>query len=118
MDIVFIRDLKVQTVIGAFEWERRIRQTVVLDIEMGVDIRQAAQTDHLEHALDYKAVSNRLTRFVGDSGFHLVEKMAESIATILQDEFGVRWLRLRVSKPGAVASAHSVGVLIERGSRD
>lgn len=117
MDIVFIRDLKVQTVIGAFEWERRIRQTVVLDIEMAVDISRAAASDHLDDALDYKAVANRLTRFVGDSGFHLVEKLAESIATILQDEFAVSWLRLRVSKPGAVRGAQDVGVLIERGQR-
>lgn len=77
----------------------------------------AARASHLDDALDYKAVANRLTRFVGDSGFHLVEKLAESIATILQDEFAVSWLRLRVSKPGAVRGAQDVGVLIERGQR-
>lgn len=117
MDIVFIRELKIQTLIGVFEWERAIRQAVVLDLEMGVDIRQAAATDQLEHALNYKAVANRLIRFVEDSRFQLVETLAEAIAQILQQEFGVSWLRLRVSKPGAVRGSLDVGVLIERGNR-
>ena len=118
MDIVFIRELKVQTVIGAFEWERSIRQTVVLDLEMASDITQAAATDHLEHALDYGAVAGRITQFIEASSFKLVEALAEQVARILQDEFGVKWLRLRVAKPGAVRNAKEVGVLIERGQRD
>ena len=117
MDIVFIRDLKIQTVIGVFEWERAIRQTVVLDLEMASDVAAAARTDHLEDALNYKAVSQRLIQFVEESGFQLVETLAEAIAAILQNEFGVPWLRLRVSKPGAVRGAQAVGVLIERGSK-
>jgi len=117
MDIVFIRDLKVQTVIGVFEWERAIRQTVVLDLEMASDVAAAARTDNLEDALNYKAVSDRLTRFVEDNAFQLVESLAEAVADILLQEFGVPWLRLRVSKPGAIRGAHSVGVLIERGSK-
>ncbi|HEX4940278.1 MAG TPA: dihydroneopterin aldolase [Candidatus Kapabacteria bacterium] len=115
MDIVFIRELKIQTVIGVFEWERAIRQTVVLDLEMAADVARAAATDRLEDALDYKAVTNRVVQFVEDSRFQLVETLAESIATILRDEFGVPWLRLRVSKPGAIHGAKDVGVLIERG---
>ena len=118
MDIVFIRELKVQTVIGAFEWERSIRQTVVLDLEMAASVAKPAATDKLEDALDYKAVADRITAFADKSSFHLVETLAESIATILLQEFGVSWLRLRVSKPGAVRSAKDVGVLIERGRRD
>jgi 7,8-dihydroneopterin aldolase/epimerase/oxygenase len=118
MDIVFIRELKVQTVIGAFEWERRIRQTVVLDLEMAADTSKAAASDRLEDALDYKAVADRITGFADTSNFQLVETLAESVAGILQAEFGVTWLRLRVSKPGAVRSARDVGVLIERGRRD
>lgn len=117
MDIVFIRDLKIQAVIGVFEWERAIRQAVVLDLEMGFDISQAAATDNLEHALNYKAVANRLIQFVEDSRFLLVETLAEAIARILREEFGVPWLRLRVSKPGAVRGSQDVGVLIERGSK-
>lgn len=117
MDIVFIRDLKVQTVIGAFGWERRIRQAVVIDLEMGSDISKAGASDQLEDALNYKAVADRLTEFVEASQFQLVEALAEAIAGILQNEFGITWLRLRISKPGAVKSAREVGVLIERGSR-
>lgn len=116
MDIVFIRELKIQTVIGVFEWERAIRQTVVLDLEMASDVARAAATDHLKDALNYKAVANRLTQFVEDSSFQLVETLAEAIATILRDEFGVPWLRLRVSKPVAVRGSKEVGVLIERGA--
>ncbi|NPU90873.1 MAG: dihydroneopterin aldolase [Gammaproteobacteria bacterium] len=115
MDIVFIRELKIQTVIGVFEWERAIRQTVVLDLEMASDVARAAATDQLEDALNYKAVATRLIQFVEDSSFQLVETLAESIATILRDEFGVPWLRLRVSKPGAIHGSKDVGVLIERG---
>lgn len=117
MDIVFIRELKVQTVIGAFEWERSIRQTVVLDLEMGADVAKAAATDQLEDALDYKAVSDRISGFISESSFQLVETLAESVAAILQKEFDITWLRLRVSKPGAVRGAKDVGVLIERGRR-
>jgi dihydroneopterin aldolase len=118
MGIVFIRELKVQTVIGAFEWERRIRQTVVLDLEMAADIAKAAASDRLEDALDYKAVADRIIAFADKSSFQLVETLAESIAGILQTEFGVTWLRLRVGKPGAVPGAKDVGVLIERGRRE
>lgn len=118
MDIVFIRELKIQTVIGAFGWERRIRQTVVLDLEMAADIEKAAATDQLEHALDYKAVSDRICGFISESSFQLVETLAEAVAGILLKEFGITWLRLRVSKPGAVPGAKDVGVLIERGRRD
>ncbi len=117
MDIVFIRELKIQTVIGVFEWEQAIRQPIVLDLEMGADIAQAAATDDLVHALNYKAVADRLTQFLGEGRFKLVETLAEAVATILQDEFGVQWLRLRVSKPGALRSALDVGVVIERGKR-
>lgn len=117
MDIVFIRDLKVKTVIGAFEWERSIRQTVVLDLEMAADITKAAATDQLEHALDYGAVSSRLTSFIEESSFRLVEALAESVANIVLKEFGVTWLRLRISKPAAIRNARDVGVLIERGQR-
>ena len=117
MDIVYIRDLKIETVIGIFDWERRIRQTVSLDLEMATDIRKAAASDDIKDALDYKAVSKRLITFVGESEFLLVETMAEKIAGIVLDEFNVPWLRLRLSKPGAVRGAQDVGVIIERGEK-
>lgn len=117
MDIVYIRDLKIDTIIGIYDWEREIKQTVSLDIKMAHDIRKAAATDDIEHTLNYKAVAERLITFIGDSEFLLVETMAERCAEIIQQEFLVPWLRLRVSKPGAVRDAQDVGVIIERGSR-
>ena len=117
MDIVFIRDLKVETVIGVYDWERQIRQTIHIDLEMATDIRQAAQTDAIDQALDYKSVAERLVQLVGDSRFQLVETLAENIGEIVRREFGVPWLRLTVRKPGALSYAREVGVIIERGQR-
>lgn len=117
MDIVFISDLDIDTVIGIFDWEREIRQTVRLNIEMNADIARAAKTDHIDDTLDYKAVSKRMIGFVQASEFGLVETLAERCAEIILDEFPVQWLRLRLDKPGAVRGSRSVGVIIERGSR-
>ena len=115
MDIVFIKDLEIETVIGIYDWERRIRQTVCLNLEMGTDIRQAAATDRIEDTLDYKAVAKRLIGFVEKSDFGLVETLAERCAEIVLEEFPVSWLRLRLDKPGAVRGSKSVGIIIERG---
>lgn len=117
MDIVYIRDLKIETVIGIFDWERRIRQTVSLDLEMATDIRKAAASDDIRDALDYKAVAKRLIAFVEGAEFLLVETLAEKIADIVRKEFSVPWLRLRLSKPGAVRGSQDVGVIIERGEK-
>ena len=117
MDIVYIRDFRIETVIGMFQWERRIRQTLSLDLDMAWDIRPAARSDRIEDALDYRAVAVRLKAHVETAEYQLVETLAESVWDILRDEFHVPWLRLRVSKPGAVRGAHDVGVLIERGSK-
>ncbi len=117
MDIVYLRELAIETVIGAFEWERDIKQTIILDLEMATDIRTAAATDTLADALDYKAVSKRLIEFVGASRFHLVETLAERCAELVMQEFSVAWLRLRVNKRGALRHAVDVGVVIERGYR-
>ena len=114
MDIVFIRDLRIETVIGVYDWERKIRQTISLDLEMATDIRPAAVSDHINDTLDYKSVAKRLIQFVGDSEFQLVETLAQRCADILLNEFQVPWLRLRLSKPGAVTGSQDVGVLIER----
>ncbi len=113
-DKVFIEDLRVQTVIGIFDWEREIKQTVSLDLEMAFDISKAALTDSIEDTLDYKAVSKRLIHFIEASEFQLVETLAERCAAIVLDEFPVAWLKLRLSKPGAVRGSNAVGVLIER----
>lgn len=117
MDIVYIRDLKIETIIGIFDWEREIKQMVTIDLEMGSNIQSAAATDRIEHALDYNEVSKRLVAFVEESSFELLEAMAESIAVILREEFSVPWLRLRLGKPGAIKNAQDVGVIIERGSK-
>lgn len=117
VDIVFIRALRIETVIGIYDWERDIRQAVVLDIDMAVDIRPAAADDDITQALDYKAVSKRLKQFVGESRFQLVETLAERCATLIREEFGVPWLRLTLDKAGAVSGAEGVGVVIERGER-
>lgn len=117
MDIVYIRDLRVDTVIGIFDWEREVRQTVSLDLEMASDIRRAAQTDSIDHALNYKAVAKRLIAHIESREALLVETLAEEVATIVQQEFQVPWLRLRLSKPGALRGARDVGLIIERGEK-
>ncbi len=117
MDIIFLNELKIDTVIGIWEWERKIRQTVVVDLEMSADIRKAAKTDSVEDTLNYKQVAKRIQQFVGDSSFQLVETLAEKIAGIIRDEFGVEWVRVSVNKPGAIRGSRDVGVRIERGTR-
>ncbi|MEK6551805.1 MAG: dihydroneopterin aldolase [Pseudomonadota bacterium] len=117
MDIVYLRDLKVDCVIGVYDWERRIRQTLVIDIDMATDIRKAAASDGIQDTLDYKAVSKRIQQFVGDSSFQLVETLAEKIAAIILKEFPVPWVRVRINKKGAVRNADAVGVVIERGAK-
>ncbi len=117
MDIVFIEDLRIDTVIGIYDWEREIRQTVTLDLEMAFDNRVPAASDSINDTLDYKAVSKRLIAYVRAAEFGLVETLAERCAQIVLEEFNVKWLRLRLGKPGAVTGAKSVGVVIERGVR-
>ena len=117
MDIVFIQDLQIETVIGIYDWERKIRQTVSLDIEMATDIKKAAESDNIEDALSYKDVAKRLIEFVENSEYELVESLAEEICRIIRDEFEVPWVRLTLHKPGAVRGSKSVGVIIERGEK-
>lgn len=114
MDIIYMNDLRIDTIIGIYDWERRTRQTVILDIEMGTDIRAAASSDSIEQTLDYKAVAKRLIEFVSESEFQLVETLAERIAEIVLTEFNVPWLKLRVNKQGALRGVRDVGVIIER----
>lgn len=115
MDIVYIQGLRIYTLIGIHDWERTRPQPVVIDLEMGTDIRPAAQGEDIALALDYDAVSKRLIVFVKASQCHLLETLAEQIAQLVMSEFKVPWLRLRLSKPDAVPEARDVGLLIERG---
>jgi dihydroneopterin aldolase len=117
MDIVYIRDLEVDTVIGIYDWERKIKQTIRIDLEMGTDIRRAAETDAIEDTLNYKAVAKRIIRYVEETQPELVETLAENIAAIVMNEFDVPWLRLTLGKPGAVRRSREVGIMIERGTR-
>lgn len=118
MDIIFLKGLTVQTVIGIYDWERTIRQTVVIDLEMATDIRKAAATDDIAHTLDYKAVSKKIIQLVEDSSFFLVETLAERITQLLLEDFGIPWVRLTLNKKGAISGASDVGILIERGTRE
>ena len=113
-DKVFIEGLEIETLIGIYDWERRIRQTLVFDIEMAFDNRIPAASDDIALTLNYKDVSKRLIDYVGQSGFGLVETLAERCAEIVLREFKVQRLRLKLSKPGAVRGARAVGVIIER----
>ncbi|MBC6903915.1 dihydroneopterin aldolase [Saccharophagus sp. K07] len=115
MDKVFINNLRVDTIIGIYDWERQVRQTVSFDIEMAHDIRKAAETDDIQYALNYKAVSKRLITLVENSQYLLIETLAEEAARVIMTEFSVPWLRLTLYKPGAVRGAENVGVIIERG---
>ncbi len=117
MGTVFLRDLRVETIIGIFEWERTTRQVVNIDLEMAADIARAAASDSIDDALDYKSISKRLIDFVSASSYQLVETLAEEIAAIVRGEFGVSWVKVTVSKPGAIRGARDVGVVIERGER-
>jgi dihydroneopterin aldolase len=117
MDTIFLHGLKVDAVIGIWDWERRIRQSVVIDLDMAADIRKAAETDSVDDTLNYKLVAKRLQQYVSESEFQLVETLAERIASIVTGEFGVAWVRVRVNKPGAIRGARDVGVVIERGER-
>jgi dihydroneopterin aldolase len=115
MDKIFLDELKIDTIIGIWDWERKIRQTVIIDLEMSADIAKAAATDSVEDTLNYKSVAKRIQEFVGNSSFQLVETLAERIAGIIRDEFDVAWVRVRVHKPGAIRGSKDVGIEIERG---
>ena len=117
MDKIFLHELKIDTIIGIWDWERKIRQTVVIDLEMSADIAKAAATDSVEDTLNYKSVAKRIQEFVGNSSFQLVETLAERIAGIIRDEFDVAWVRVRVHKPGAIRGSKDVGIEIERGQQ-
>jgi dihydroneopterin aldolase len=118
LDKIFLTGLSIECVVGVWEWERQVKQTVVLDIEMAVDIRKAAKSDHLDDTIDYKKVSKRLQSFVGESQFQLVETLTERIAEIIVKEFHVPWVKVKLNKQGALRGSRDVGILIERRAED
>lgn len=117
MDIIFLGGLKVETIIGIFDWERETKQTVILDIEMAHDIKKAVATDDIEDTLDYKAVSDKVIAFVEASEYFLVEKLAEEINQLIRTEFNVPWVKLTLNKKGAISAGTDVGIIIERGEK-
>ena len=112
---VFVKGLKAASVIGCYDWERDIRQTLVIDLELTTDFARAAQTDALEDALDYAAISERVIAVCDQSRFQLLEALSDHLARVLLAEYPIAQVRLTITKPGAVAEADAVGVVIERG---
>ncbi len=115
MDVVYIKQLRVDTIIGIYPWERSVRQTLVIDLDMATDASVVAASGRLEDALDYSAIAARVTDFIQLGEYQLLETLAEALAAMLREEFAIVGLRLRVGKPGAVGAAADVGVIIERG---
>lgn len=113
-DVVFLRGLAIETTIGFFEWERHVKQTVVLDLEIPVDCAKAASTDTVDNTVDYKSIAKRCIDFVSGAEFHLVETLAHKLAMTLLDEFPIAWIRMSLNKPGAIRGSRDVGVSIER----
>jgi 7,8-dihydroneopterin aldolase/epimerase/oxygenase len=118
MDKIFIHALKTEAIIGIFDWERQVKQTVIVDLEISADVRKAALSDSIDDTLNYKRVAKRVLAFVEGSQFHLVETLAEHIAMLLLEDFGLAWVRISLSKPGAIRSSRDVGVLLERDRND
>jgi dihydroneopterin aldolase len=118
LDTIFIRALKTEAIIGIFAWERQVKQTVILDIEISADIRKAARSDAIDDTLNYKRVAKRVLAFIESSQFHLVETLAEHIAMLILEEFGVAGVSITLSKPGALRGSRDVGVMLKRGRDD
>ena len=118
MDIVQIKDLRFETIVGCWDWERQVQQQVSIDLDMAWDVANAANTDRLRDALNYKSVAQRVKAFVRESEFELVETAAVGVADMIMEEFAVPWIRVSFHKPFAVKQTHSVGVVVERGERD
>lgn len=117
-DKIFLTALRTECIVGIWDWERKVKQPVVIDLEMACDIRKAALSDHIDDTVDYKKVSKRLLSFIGESQYQLVETLTENIARIVITEFDVPWVRVRLNKQGAIRNSRDVGILIERRAED
>ncbi len=117
-DRIFLRGLAVECIIGFIDWERRVKQTVVIDLEIPVDCREAARTDEVANTVDYKAVAKRVIAFVEASEFKLVETLAHRLGMLVIEEFSLAWVRLSVNKPGAIRGSRDVGIVLERTRAD
>lgn len=117
-DKIFLTGLRTECIVGIWDWERKVKQTVVVDLEMSFDIRKAAASDNIKDTLDYKAVSKRLLDFIGNSQYQLVEALTENIARVVITEFSVPWVRVRLNKQGAIRNSRDVGISVERSAED
>ena len=117
-DRIYLRDLRTETIIGIYDWERKIRQTVSFDFEFPIDIRRVAKSDRIEDTLNYKSVAKRVLAFVEQSEYHLVETLAEEVARLILRDFSVEWVKVTLNKPGAIRGSRDVGVVIERSRAD
>ena len=117
-DRIFLRGLTAECVIGFIDWERRVKQTVVVDLELPVDCRHAAVSDDVRNTVDYKKVAKRVLAFIEASEFKLVESLAQRLAMLILEEFAIEWIRLSINKPGAIRNSRDVGVVIERTRAD
>ena len=118
MDKIFIHALKTEAIIGIFDWERQVKQTILVDLEFSANIRKAALSDSIDDTLNYKKVAKRVLSFIEASQFHLVETMADSVAMLLLEDFGLEWVKVVLSKPGAIRNSRDVGIIIERNRAD
>ena len=118
MDKIFLRELKIETIIGFWEWERRVKQVVSIDLEIGTDARVAAASDGIAGTLNYEQLAKRLIEYVGDSRHQMVETLATAVGRIVIREFGAHWVKVSVAKPGAIGAAREVGIVIERSAAD
>ena len=118
MDKIFIHALKTEAIIGIFDWERQVKQTILVDLDFSANIRKAALSDSIDDTLNYKKVAKRVLAFIEASQFHLVETMAEGVAMLLLEDFGLEWVKVVLSKPGAIRNSRDVGIHIERNRTD
>ncbi len=118
MDKIFLRELRVETIIGFWDWERRIKQIVSIDLEIGTNARVAAESDAIAGTLNYEQLAKRLIDFVGSAQYQMVEALATAVGRIVVTEFGAPWVRVSVAKPGAIPAAREVGIAIERTAAD
>jgi dihydroneopterin aldolase len=117
-DRIFLRGLTVECIIGFIDWERRVKQTIVIDLEFPVDCRTTARTDEVANTVDYKAVAKRVIAFVEASEFKLVETLAHRLGMLVIEEFSLEWARISVNKPGAIRGSRDVGIMLERTRAD
>ena len=115
MDIIFLNDLRIETVVGVYEWERKLPQTIQLDIEIGLPPAQPQRADSIDDTIDYAAVAARVRESLKQHQFLLIEAMAEHISAIILTEFGSPWTRVSITKLGLIRGIKRLGVCIERG---